>query len=70
MEQRSDPEDFTIRLSRAEGEALNRSQSVTGSQKHCAPVEAVIRKMICRTDPSDIGKHLSARSSSSVFSVP
>ena len=31
------PEDFMFRLSRAEAEALNRSQSVTGSQKHRDP---------------------------------
>lgn len=31
------PEDFMFRLSRAEGEALNRSQSVTGSQRHRDP---------------------------------
>lgn len=31
------PEDFMFRLSPAEAEALNRSQSVTGSQKHRDP---------------------------------
>lgn len=31
------PEDFLFRLTRAETEALNRSQSVTGSQKHRDP---------------------------------
>ena len=31
------PEDFMFRLSRTEAEALNRSQSVTGSQKHRDP---------------------------------
>jgi ATP-dependent Clp protease ATP-binding subunit ClpA len=31
------PEDFLFRLSAAEAEALNRSQSVTGSQKHRDP---------------------------------
>ena len=31
------PEDFMFRLSRAEAEAFNRSQSVTGSQKHRDP---------------------------------
>jgi ORF6N domain len=31
------PEDFMFRLSRAEAEALNRSQSVTASQKHRDP---------------------------------
>lgn len=31
------PEDFMFRLSRAEAEALNRSRSVTGSQKHRDP---------------------------------
>jgi hypothetical protein len=31
------PEDFLFRLSSAEAEALNRSQSVTGSQKHRDP---------------------------------
>jgi hypothetical protein len=31
------PEDFMFRLSHAEAEALNRSQSVTGSQKHRDP---------------------------------
>lgn len=31
------PEDFLVRLSRAEVEALNRSQNATGSQKHRDP---------------------------------
>jgi ORF6N domain len=31
------PEDFMFRLSREEAEAMNRSQFVTGSQKHRAP---------------------------------
>lgn len=31
------PEDFMFRLSQAEAEALNRSQLVTGSQKHRDP---------------------------------
>ena len=31
------PDDFMFRLTRAETEALNRSQSVTGSQKHRDP---------------------------------
>jgi hypothetical protein len=31
------PDDFMFRLSRAEAEAFNRSQSVTGSQKHRDP---------------------------------
>jgi len=31
------PDDFMFRLSRVEAEALNRSQSVTGSQKHRDP---------------------------------
>jgi hypothetical protein len=31
------PEDFMFRLTRAETETLNRSQIVTGSQKHRAP---------------------------------
>jgi hypothetical protein len=34
------PEDFMFRLSPEEAEALNRSQSVTGSQKHRDPVFA------------------------------
>jgi len=37
------PKDFMFRLSRAEAEALNRSQSVTGSQKSRAEVEALNR---------------------------
>ena len=31
------PDDFMLRVSRTETEALNRSQSVTGSQKHRNP---------------------------------
>ena len=49
------PEDFMFRLSQAEAEALNRSQLVTGSQKHRDPrfptAFRIARIRVCTPDP-------------------